>query len=143
MRIHVLVKLRCRNSSQGSKLRTLGKELDSGNTARLNEQQFPLLNKIYSNPPKWMLPAYYCAECNEFKYSNKYELLTIHLNSTYPETEATVDMLRSIIKELMELTGLTELKGARIESITTLDEQKTLKGLDALPEVSITIGSVY
>ena len=144
MRIHVLVKLYCQNSSQGSKLRTLGKELDSGNTARLDEKLFPLLNKIYSNPPKWRTSAYFSRiRCNEFKYSNKHQVLAIHLISGDDTIKATVDTLKAIVKELIELTGLSKFKGARIESSATWDEQTTFKGLDALPEVSITIGNIY
>lgn len=144
MRIHVLAKLYCRNSGQGNKLRAMGKKLDSGDIAGIDAQLFPLLNKIYSNPPKWKTSTYFrSSRCNEFKYSNKHELLTIHLSSDDDTIKAAVDTLKAIVKEIIELTGLTEFKGARIESSATWDEQTTFKGLDALPEVSITIGNIY
>ena len=140
MRIHVKVALRCKEPKLGNKLRALGKELDSGNTSKVDPQQFPLLNTILNNPPKFGYPVLYNFRCTEFKYSAVYERLTIYLNSEEDTIKATAETLKDIIKELMELTGLTEFLNARIESRTTAEEYKKFKGLDAIPVTTVTIG---
>lgn len=143
MRLHIVVKLRCNEPKIGNKLRALGNELSAGNTAKIEPQLFPMLNTIYDNPPKLKLLAGYNYRCNEFKYSKTYGMLTVRLTSETDTIKATDDSLRAIIKELMDLTGLTEFRGAKISSSTTAEELGKFKGLDSLPETTVTIGSYY
>lgn len=140
MRTHVTVKFGCKDTKLGNKLRALSKELGDGNLSRIYPQQFPMLNTIYINPPKYEFQPWNTYKCNEFKYSKTYAAMTIYLSSEEDTIKATDDCLRAIIKELMDLTGLTEFKGAKISSTTTEEEYRNFKGLNALPEVTVAIG---
>ena len=140
MRIHVTVKFICKEAKLGNKLRSMGNELDIGETSKIDPNLFPTLSEIYSNPPKicWNNHRW-----NEFKYSKTYGILTIYLNYEGDAIKSSHDTLIAIIKELMCLTGVDDLKGARISSTATVEECRKFTGLDSLPEIAVTIGDKY